>query len=504
MNELDYDVAILGSGISGSILSLILRHTYGLKTLVIEKGSHPRFALGESSTYITSEMLRHLAGKYDLPELAQLAYYDDLKVHLPAMACGPKNYFYFLWHKLDVPQDDWASLHETVSELPRAVCQYYRQDLDSYLIDLAVARGVGHYDQSDLRSLHIGEDQVELSFERQNQTYQARARFIVDATGANSALANHLQLRIPPARMDNPLRSRSIFTHFKDIKPLAPILKDNVNYGRNWEINHWHATQHHCFPGGWFWIIPFDNGITSVGVNLDLDEFPENDKGGRQEFYEIVDRLPVVKELLGGATATMPFIKTARLQFASEAVAGKRWALLSSAAYGVDAWQSSGLAMTLMSIDRLVEVLVPALKHGTLSDSTFTLYQDKMRREFQTLSAMVAAIYKSFRHPEIFQLYCLVPFIGTLNFIKNMEYTETGNQDALLMHFGDAGFNGHLQAIIAKVYEFYGRDRIDGADVEQFRAMLTEDLRPYNLRNYGNPELNNAYFASKAELAMVQ
>ena len=64
-----FDVAIIGSGIGGSTLAAILARQ-GLKTVVFEAGTHPKFAVGESMILETSEVLRAMAELYDVPELA--------------------------------------------------------------------------------------------------------------------------------------------------------------------------------------------------------------------------------------------------------------------------------------------------------------------------------------------------------------------------------------------------------------------------------------------------
>jgi len=65
----DYDIAVIGSGIGGSTLAAILARQ-GLKVVVFEAGSHPKFAVGESMILETSEVLRAMAEMYDVPELA--------------------------------------------------------------------------------------------------------------------------------------------------------------------------------------------------------------------------------------------------------------------------------------------------------------------------------------------------------------------------------------------------------------------------------------------------
>ncbi|MCA9993109.1 MAG: NAD(P)-binding protein, partial [Anaerolineales bacterium] len=64
-----YDVAIIGTGLAGSVLGAILARQ-GLRVVLFEAKSHPRFAIGESLILETSELMRALAELYDVPEIA--------------------------------------------------------------------------------------------------------------------------------------------------------------------------------------------------------------------------------------------------------------------------------------------------------------------------------------------------------------------------------------------------------------------------------------------------
>ena len=72
-----YDVAILGTGIGGTILGAILAR-HGQKVLLIEQGVHPRFTIGESTIPETTILFRILAARYGVPEIGNLATYQRL------------------------------------------------------------------------------------------------------------------------------------------------------------------------------------------------------------------------------------------------------------------------------------------------------------------------------------------------------------------------------------------------------------------------------------------
>ena len=73
MDQQRYDIAIIGSGIGGSILATILSKE-GVRVVVIEESQHPKFAIGESMILESSEIFRQLAETYDIPEIA---YYSS-------------------------------------------------------------------------------------------------------------------------------------------------------------------------------------------------------------------------------------------------------------------------------------------------------------------------------------------------------------------------------------------------------------------------------------------
>ncbi len=67
-NTKQFDVIILWSGLAGSILATILAR-HNIRVLMIDKGSHPRFAVGEAMTPDTDLMMSILSYQYDVPEI---------------------------------------------------------------------------------------------------------------------------------------------------------------------------------------------------------------------------------------------------------------------------------------------------------------------------------------------------------------------------------------------------------------------------------------------------
>src|SRR5262249_47253799 len=96
------DVAILGAGFAGSLMALVLQRL-GRRPVLLERGSHPRFAIGESSTPLANLALEELSRTYGLERLFPLTEYGRWQRSYPELACGLKRGFSFFQHRAGRP-----------------------------------------------------------------------------------------------------------------------------------------------------------------------------------------------------------------------------------------------------------------------------------------------------------------------------------------------------------------------------------------------------------------
>src|SRR5882672_9294398 len=92
-----YDVAVLGSGIAGSTLAAILGRQ-GFRVLLLEKGTHPRFAIGEAMLPQSSMLMWILGERFGVPEIQHLSNSLSIRQHVSA-SCGIKRTIGFLYHE---------------------------------------------------------------------------------------------------------------------------------------------------------------------------------------------------------------------------------------------------------------------------------------------------------------------------------------------------------------------------------------------------------------------
>src|SRR5580658_5553688 len=97
-----YDIAVVGSGFAGSLLAMIARRL-GHSVVLMEKGTHPRVVIGESSTPLSNLLLEDLTTRYGLPALKPRAKWGSWQRAYPHVACGLTRGFTFHHHVLDAP-----------------------------------------------------------------------------------------------------------------------------------------------------------------------------------------------------------------------------------------------------------------------------------------------------------------------------------------------------------------------------------------------------------------
>ncbi|MFC0598031.1 NAD(P)/FAD-dependent oxidoreductase [Streptomyces palmae] len=370
-----YDVAILGAGMAGGMLGAVLARN-GVKVLLIDAGTHPRFAVGESTIPYTSAMTRIVAERYQVPEIEHLASFRGIQDNISPMS-GRKQNFGFVYHREGRPQNPLEINQLVVPEWQRTESHLFRQDTDAYLFHLAVRYGATPLLNTRVTSVQTGADTVLLRSERGTQYH---AEYLVDASGFRSPLAETFGLREEPTRARH--HSRTLFTHMVGVTPYD----DTSSAAAHKQPSPWHhGTLHHVFHGGWLWVIPFDNHdgainpLCSVGLTLDERVFPKDGHSPQQEFDAFLARFPQIAEQFTHATAVRPWVGTGRLQYSSSHTVGERYCLTAHAAGFIDALYSRGLTNTLEVVNSLAWRLIEATRTGDWSTEHFA-YIDRLQQ----------------------------------------------------------------------------------------------------------------------------
>lgn len=476
----DFDLAILGSGFSGALLALVARRL-GLSVVLLERGAHPRFAIGESTSPLTNLLLEELARDYDLPRLLPLCAYGTWKHAYPEIGVGLKRGFSFYHHQAGQPfRTDRERRNELmVAASPNddvADTHWYRADFDHFLVREAQEMGAEYLDGVKIDRFQSGDPSV-LEGTRGGQPVRFRARFVVDATGPRGALSRLLSLPESPVASAYP-RTQALFSHFTGVHHFADVI------GPRDEAPPYPpdaAALHHVFPGGWIWVLRFDNGITSAGIAAEdwlAAELGFSD--GAAAWERVLTRFPSVRAQFADAEAVLPFIHAPRLSYRCAVAHGPGFALLPSAQGFVDPLFSTGFPLTLLGIRRIAQAL--QAHQGLVPPDAAAEYGQRSAAELTAAAELVSGCYAAFPDFPSFTALSMLYFAAASysEMARRLDQGHLASQFLLgnRPQFHDL-FHRHIRAAQA-------RQPVSAEAVRQ-------DLEPFNIAGLCDPEKRNWY-----------
>ncbi len=384
----------------------------GHSVVLLEKGKHPRFAIGESSTPLANLILEDLSDRYGLSRVRPLAKWGTWQKAYPQVACGLKRGFTFYHHEPGRAFHDTAAHREQllVAGSPDdsiADTHWYRPDFDACLVAEAEKLGVVFLDEADLWGLDVSQKRPFIQGRCRKRPLEIHASFIIDASGPRGFL--HHALDLPEIPFKNLPPTQALYTHFTGVKrwselnPLIEVPPYPVD----------DAALHHVFSGGWIWVLRFNNGVTSAGVATTpeartrfgfLDLAP-----GEHAWRQILEKFPSVEAQFAGAQPTRPFVHARKLSFLSGYVSGPNWALLPSAAGFIDPLLSTGFPLTLLGIERIAKVLETKWGREDFGQELFN-YSMQTTIELVTTERLIAALYATMGDFELFSALTLLYF----------------------------------------------------------------------------------------------
>ena len=418
MNQ-TYDIAVFGSGFAGSLMAMIARRM-GFSVALIERGRHPRMAVGESSTPLANLLLDELAKRYYLPAIAPLSKWGSWQRAYPEVGCGLKRGFTFYHHELgkEAKPDPERKRQLLVGASPHdeiADTHWYRADFDLLLVKRAQALGVDYIDQASVKRFAGGADSVTFELVKAGAVSEFRAGFAIDATGPRGLL--HRALNLDEDALPGYPATEALYSHFSGVK--RPAEDKEPSAGPPYPTED--AAVHHVFDGGWIWILRFNNGMTSAGVaatqeaslRLGLQE-------GQAAWNRLVDSIPALKEQFAGARAETPFTHLPKIASLSSQVHGRRWAMLPSAAGFVDPLLSTGFSLTLLGVERLAQILNSDWKSDAFARGLQD-YEQQTKQELLATSRLIAGLYANMANFAVFKAITLLYFTAA-------SYSETARR----------------------------------------------------------------------------
>lgn len=496
MTELRVDVAVLGSGFGGSLTAMLLDRI-GLSCVVLERVSHPRFIIGESSTPIADFVLRDLARNYNLPWLDPLSRYGSWCRTYPKVGRGVKRGFSYFRHHPDEPfQPDSDHSRELLVAANRdeenADTQWLRSEVDHFLVQQAREQGIQVLEQAETSIAPAGQG-WRLEVRQPHGTQSVQAAFLVDATGEAATVARAMGVEIGSDALRT--RSRTLYGHFEGVTPWHEMLAELGGRTEDHPFRCDHAALHQIIDEGWMWQLRFDDGVTSVGLVLDAAENPLDESvTPEEEWSAIISRYPSLAAQLSGARLVAPehgLRRTGRLQRRAAKVVGPGWALLPSAAGFIDPLHSSGIALTLCGVERLVGIFE---KHGVGDGAApaWAEYQRIVQEEQGLMDDLVSGGYLARKRFPVFVAYSMLYFAAATTY-EHRRLEGRLQPGAAFLCADDQGLRCAISHLRERLDAMTPVESLDDAAVAAFEDEVARRIEPYNVVGLCDRSVRNMY-----------
>jgi flavin-dependent dehydrogenase len=370
-----YDAVIIGGGPAGAVCAQRLA-SRGRSVVVLEKGRHPRFHLGESllpaslgvleaigvidevrDTFMTKRGARFVDGAGG--ESARSVRYAFAEA------------FHARWdHAFQVPRDRFDEL---LFRRAGASGAELREGCAVTRVVFEGSRAVG----VEARS----EDGPPLSI---------AARVVIDASGREALIARGERTveRIP--HLDRTALFTQVKGAWRDVDDRAGDIQIVV-FGEGDQR-------------GWFWVIPFRDGRTSVGavVSSAWIRARQGLKGPEALFGAAVDETPAVAWMLQGAERLFPPGATADFSFRVRQLRGDGWAVLGDAGGFIDPLFSTGAHLAMHSALLGADAIDAALTAGDVTADCLASWETEIRAGADLFTGAVQGFYSGDLVPHIF------------------------------------------------------------------------------------------------------
>jgi flavin-dependent dehydrogenase len=308
----DCDVFVVGGGPAGATIAALLAQQ-GRDVVLAEKGHHPRFHIGESLLPANGPLFDALGVRAEVERFGMAKY--GVEFVSPEHDHPASIEFIDAWDKT----------------LPYA-WQVRRSELDELLFRNAAARGAKAIEGCRVREVRFDAEGASVDAEIDGGARKSwRARYVVDASGRDTLLANQLRCK----EKNRKHNSSALFGHFEGATRLPGKAEGNITI-------FW-------FEHGWFWFIPLADGVTSVGAVCWPYYLKTRTKPLPEFFRDTIASCPALAVRLEGARLVSEVQATGNYSYSSSISSGERFLMLGDAYAFIDPVFSSGVLLAMKS-----------------------------------------------------------------------------------------------------------------------------------------------------------
>jgi flavin-dependent dehydrogenase len=362
MDTNNFDVIVMGGGPAGSAVSSILARE-GRKVVLFEKERFPRHHIGESLMTDTYWPFQRMGF---LDKLRASPFVRKYSVQFANAMSKESRPFYFFE----------ANHHESA-----VTWQVTRAVFDKMLIEHAQEQGATVHQETPVKQVLFEGDRA-VGVEVQMKDGSLRkfyAKVVVDATGQSAMLSNKFRLRM----RDPKLKKAVLYSYFKGAQR-----EPDLNGGATLVL------RTRAGSGGWFWYIPLENDITSVGIVADSG-YLHKDRGKdlAKIFHEEIEKCESCRRRVADATRVDKIYSIIDYSYRSTRCAGDGFMIIGDAYGFLDPIYSSGVLLALKMAELASDAIHDAFKHADFSAARLGQFQSKLDKGIESMRKLVYAFY---------------------------------------------------------------------------------------------------------------
>jgi flavin-dependent dehydrogenase len=387
MDDVDFDVGIIGGGPAGAAMGCYLAKA-GVRCAIFERAIFPRPHVGESLVPSSTRIFK------ELDFLRVMEAHRFPRKYGATWTASPQVRPYSMDWK-GVGEDCRAEPGADLVAEPRAdirfeeraqpgVDQPYTYHVDRGRFDLALLQHANEAGAEVLEGLDVkrvdfrdgGDPDIVTTLGRKE--VRVRVRLVVDASGRRTLVGSQLKLKIKDPVFDQ----YALHTWFEDFDRGGGAAASNIHI--------------HFLPltNTWVWQIPIDDAVTSIGVVTQKKNFLGSKQSREAFFWDCLRTREDLWARVERARKVRPLKEEADYSYAMTQFTGDRYLLLGDAARFVDPIFSTGVSIALNSARFAGRDVIAALSAGGPERRAFATFEATMKRGVKNWYDFIAVYYR--------------------------------------------------------------------------------------------------------------
>jgi flavin-dependent dehydrogenase len=353
-------VLVIGGGPAGSTAATFLARQ-GFDVTLLERERFPRYHIGESLLPSALEM-------FDLLGIRE-------KVEAYGFQRKPGAY-------LEWGNEKWTLNFNELTGSHLYSFQVRRAEFDHLLLEHAKSEGVKVFEETEIKGLSFDGERPRSANWSQlsgSQTGEITFDYLIDASGRSGVMATRY---LKNRRSLESFQNMAVWGYWKNAKRLPNGFGGAITVA--------------AIPDGWFWSIPLDEEIVSIGMVVHQSVYKEQKRNGEslEKIYaDAIAQCPIIEDMLAPGELVSELKVDQDFSYTADSFVGPGYYMVGDAACFLDPMLSSGVHLATYSA-LLAAASITSVHRGEVTEAEARAFFDKSyRHAYVRFMVFISAFY---------------------------------------------------------------------------------------------------------------